>query len=205
MRFEKLDTRIHSSQKVAELIYETDRDIFNFFYRNKANTAQILEKLIRTGKNNYGHEHIHVITKDEKIMGILLYSVGHHKLGDLKVLFKNLNIIDALRFLLIDLKDKLILSDLKKGDFYLAALAVDEKVRREGIGSTILNKAINMAHQRGCKRVVLDVALDNQKAKKLYERKGFRIFNKKIFPWFGRRIGMFNMELNIKTIPISIG
>jgi len=197
MKFEKLDIKKHNPRKVAELIYETDRDIFNFFYKNKANTTQILKKLIRLGENNWGHEHINVITKDERIMGILLYSVGHHKLGDLKVLFKNLNLTDALRFMLIDLKDKLILSDLRKSDFYLAALAVDEKVRGEGIGGTILNHAINMARQRGCKRVVLDVALDNPRARKLYERIGFKIFNKKIFPWFGRKIGMFNMELNI--------
>ena len=197
MILEKLDIRKHSSQKVAELIYETDRDIFNFFYGNKASTVQILEKLVWVGENNWGHEHINVFTQDERVIGILLYSVGHHKRGDLKVLFKNLNIMDALRFLLIDLKDSLILSDLKKGDFYLAGLAVDEKVRGEGVGGIMLNQAINMARQKGCERVVLDVALDNPRAKKLYERTGFKTFNKKSFPWIGRRIGMFNMELNI--------
>jgi ribosomal protein S18 acetylase RimI-like enzyme len=197
MRFEKLDIRKHSSQKVAELIYETDRDIFNFFYGNKANTAQILEKLVRLGDNNYGHEHINVVTQNEVVIGILLYSLGPHKIGEFKVLFKNLNPMDAIRFLLIDLKDSLILSDLEKGDFYLAGITVDEKVRGKGIGGIILKQAINMARQRGCERVVLDVALDNPEARRLYERTGFKIFNKKSFPWFGRRIGMFNMELNI--------
>jgi ribosomal protein S18 acetylase RimI-like enzyme len=197
MRFEKLDIRKHSSKKVAELIYETDRDIFNFFYGTKANTSQILEKLVRVGENNWGNEHINVITQDELVIGILLYSLGQHKMGELKVLFKNLKLMDALRFLLIDLKDSLILSDLKKGDFYLAGLAVDEKVRGEGVGGILLEQAINMARQRGCKRVVLDVALDNPGAKRLYERTGFKVFNKKSFPWFRRRIGMFNMELNI--------
>jgi ribosomal protein S18 acetylase RimI-like enzyme len=197
MKFEKLDIRKHSSKKVAELIYETDRDIFNFFYGTKANTSNILEKLVMIGENNWGNEHINVITQGERVIGILLYSIGQHKMGELKVLFKNLKLMDALRFLLIDLKDNLILSDLKKGDFYLAGLAVDEKVRGEGVGGILLEQAINMARQRGCKRVVLDVALDNPGARRLYERTGFKVFNKKSFPWFRRRIGMFNMELNI--------
>jgi len=198
MRFEKLDIRKHSSQKVAELLYETDRVIFNFFYRNKATTAKILEKLVRLGENNLGHEHIYVVTQDERVIGILLYFGGnHHKLGELKFLFKNLNLVDAVRFLLIDLKDSLILSYLKKGDFYLAGVAVDEEFRGEGVGGLILDQAINMARQSGCERVVLDVALDNSGARRLYERTGFKVFNKKSFPWFGRRIGMFNMELYI--------
>ena len=128
MKFEKLDLKKHSSHKVAELLYETDRDIFNFFYRNKSNTAQILEKLIKLGNNNWGHEHIYIVTQNELIIGALLYFMGnHHIIGELKFHFKNLNPFDAFRFLLIDLKDSLILSHLRKCDFYLAGVAVDEK------------------------------------------------------------------------------
>jgi ribosomal protein S18 acetylase RimI-like enzyme len=199
MKFEKLDIKKHSSHKVAELLYETDRVIFNFIYGNKAHTAQILEKLVRLGDNNLGQEHIYVVTKNELVIGVLLYFGGNHrKLGELKFLFKNLNLIDALRFLLIDLKDCLILSHLKKCDFYLAGVAVDEEFRGQGVGSLILDQGINMARQRGCERVVLDVALDNLGAKRLYERNGFKVFNKRSYPWFGGRIGMFNMELFIK-------
>ncbi|HMK54061.1 MAG TPA: GNAT family N-acetyltransferase [Methanobacteriaceae archaeon] len=199
MKFEKLDIKKHSPNKVAELIYETDQSIFNFFYGNKATAAKYLEKLVRVGGNNLGYEHINVATNDDEVMGILLYSwgEGHHKLGELKVLFRNLDFLDAVRFLIIDLKDNLILSHLQKGDFYLAGVAVDEEVRGKGIGGLILEEAIKMARERECKRVVLDVALDNPGAKRLYERIGFEVFNKKSFPWFGKRIGMFNMELKI--------
>ena len=199
MKFEKLDLKKHNSHKVAELLYETDRDIFNFFYRNKSNTAQILEKLIKLGNNNWGHEHIYVVTQNEMIIGALLYFMGnHHIIGELKFHFKNLNPFDAFRFLLIDLKDSLILSHLRKCDFYLAGVAVDEKFRRQGVGSLIIDQGINLARKRGCKRAVLDVALDNLGAKRLYEKTGFIVFNKRSYPWFRRRIGMFNMELFIK-------
>ena len=195
MKFEKLDLKKHSSHKVAELLYETDRDIFNFFYRNKSNTTQILEKLIKLGNNNLGHEHIYVVTQNELVIGVLLYSLGnHHKLGELKFHIKNLNIIDAFRFLLIELKDSLILSHLKKCDFYFAGVAVDEEFRRQGVGSLILDQGINLARKRGCERVVLDVSLDNIGAKMLYEKTGFKVFDKRSYPWFGGRIGMYNME-----------
>ena len=198
MIIEKLNIKKHNTYKVAELLYETDHDIFNFFYQNKANTAHKLEKLIILGDNNLGHENIYVVTQNELVIGVLLYFSGnHHKLGELKFLFNNLNIIDAFRFLLIDLKDTLILSHLEKCDFYLAGVAVDEKFRGQGVGSLILNKGIDMARQKGCKRVVLDVALDNPGAKRLYERTGFKVFDKRSYPWFGGRIGMFNMELII--------
>jgi ribosomal protein S18 acetylase RimI-like enzyme len=199
MKFEKLDIKRHSTHKVAELLYETDRTIFNFFYQNKANTALILEKLVRVGKNNLGHENIYVVTQNGVVIGVLLYFKGdHHKFRELKFLFNNLNFIDAFRFFLIDLKDSLILSHLKKCDFYVAGVAVDEEFRGQGVGSVILDKGINMARQRGCERVVLDVSLDNMGAKRLYERIGFKVFNKRSYPWFGGRIGMFNMELTIK-------
>jgi ribosomal protein S18 acetylase RimI-like enzyme len=74
-------------------------------------------------------------------------------------------------------------------------VAVDEEFRGEGIGSLILNDAIRKADREGCQRVVLDVALDNVRAKQLYEKIGFQVYNKKSFPWWGKRIGMFNMEL----------
>ena len=111
MKFEKLDIKKHNTHKVAELLYEKDRVIFNFLYRNKSNAAKILEKLVTLGENSLGHENIYVITQNESVIGVLLYSLGnHHKLvEELKFHFKNLNIVDAFRFLLIELKDSLIL------------------------------------------------------------------------------------------------
>jgi ribosomal protein S18 acetylase RimI-like enzyme len=198
MKFEKLDINKHNTRKVAGLLYETDRDIFNFLYRNKAKSAKILEKLVRLGGNNLGHEHIYVVSQNELVIGVLLYFAGsHHKYGEFKFLLKHLNLVDVFRFLLIDLKDSLILSHLNKCDFYLGGVAVDEHFRGQGVGSLILDEGINMAQKRGCKRVVLDVALDNLGAKRLYERTGFKVFSKRSYPWFGGRIGMFNMELSI--------
>jgi ribosomal protein S18 acetylase RimI-like enzyme len=199
MKFEKFDLKKHSSHKVAELLYETDRDIFNLLYRKKSNATQVLEKLIKLDDNNLGHENIYVVIQKKLVIGVLLYSMGsHHVLGELKFHLKNLNLFDTFKFLLIDLKDSMILSHLKKCDFYLAGVAVDKEFRRQGVGSLILDQGINLARKSGCERVVLDVSLDNLGAKSLYEKTGFKVFNKRSYPWFNGRIGMFNMELLIR-------
>jgi len=199
MKIEKLDIKKHSPNKVAELLYEKDRVIFNFLYRNKSNAAKILEKLVTLGENSLGHENIYVVIQNESVIGVLLYSLGnHHKLvEELKFHFKNLNIVDAFRFLLIELKDSLILSHLKKCDFYFAGVSVDVEFRRQGVGSLILHQGISIARKIGCKRIVLDVALDNLGAKRLYEKTGFKIFDERSYPWFGGRIGMYNMEFQL--------
>jgi ribosomal protein S18 acetylase RimI-like enzyme len=199
MKFERMDMEKHSPYKVAELLYETDHDIFNFFYKNKSNTADILEKLIILGENNYGHEHFYVVTQDGSVIGILMFFVGHHHtLGELEFNFRHLSFVNAVKFLLIDLKDILVLSHLKKCDFYLAGVAVDEEFRGQGVGSLILDEGIKVARSRGCKRAVLDVSIDNPGAKRLYEKTGFKVFNKRSYPWFGGKIGMYNMELILK-------
>jgi len=78
----------------------------------------------------------------------------------------------------------------------LACLSVDEEFRGRGIGTFILENSLRLA-KRGLNRVVLDVNLDNSGAKRLYERFGFSIFSKKSFPWFGGRVGAYNMEFII--------
>ena len=42
MKFEKLDIKKYSSHKVAELLYETDWVIFNFYISSKSNAVKIL-------------------------------------------------------------------------------------------------------------------------------------------------------------------
>jgi len=199
MKFQKLDLKKHSSLKVAELLYETDHTLLNFFYGKKSRAVKILEKLIIHGKNNLGPEHICVATENEALMGILLYyKGGHHRFGELKFHFKNLKLKDAIIFLLMDIKDIFILSHLEKSDFYMAGVAVDEEHRGKGVGTFILNMGINLARKKGFKRVVLDVALDNHGAKRLYLKTGFKVFDKRSYPWFNGRIGMYNMDYPIK-------
>lgn len=61
------------------------------------------------------------------------------------------------------------------GDFYLAALAVDNDKRGHGIGSRLIDCAESEAKATGHTRLALDVAVDNDQARRLYERHGMTV------------------------------
>jgi len=62
---------------------------------------------------------------------------------------------------------------------YLANLRVDNKMRRRGIGSALLNAVITYTKtQDGPNLILLNVELDNLGAIQLYERSGFRFLGK---------------------------
>lgn len=197
MYFQKMDKEKHDSLKVSELIYEADAETFDFFFSNRQNASQKLEKLVNADDNSLGHQHIYVVTNENhEILGVMVYSIGNKmdRLKELKVLFNNLNIKDAFRFLIIEIVDSIFLSNLEEDDFYFFIIAVDENARGQGIGSFILKKGIKIARKNRCKRAILDVDIENEDALRLYERFGFKKFNEKILSLPGWKKGDFNME-----------
>ena len=88
-----------------------------------------------------------------------------------------------------------VLCDVKKGDFHIAELAIDESQRGKGLGSKVLDDLISYAKKNNLKRVTLDADFRNTKAKALYERIGFREFNKKRVKIGSFEREMHNMEL----------
>lgn len=201
MHLQKMDKKKHDPFRVSELIYEADAETFNFFFGNKENASQKLGKLVSTGDNNLGYQQIYVVTNDDhQIMGVMVYSAGE-KMGtihELKVLFHNFNILDSLRFIMIEIIDSIFLSRLEEDDFYYAIVAVDEHFRGQGVGSFILEEGIKLAREKGYRRAVLDVDIENDGALRLYERFGFRKFKERILSLPGWKKGAFNMEYSLK-------
>lgn len=192
-----MDKSKHDPLIVSEIIYEADVETFNFFFGNQKNASVKLAKLVAAEDNSLGYQQIYVVTNEEsQIKGVLVYSDGKRfdKIKELKVLFKNFNILDSLRFIMIEIIDSLFLAALDDDDYYFAIVAVDEKSRGQGVGSFILEEGVKMARKNGCKRAVLDVDMENDGALRLYERFGFRKFNKKSISLFGWSKGAYNME-----------
>jgi ribosomal protein S18 acetylase RimI-like enzyme len=201
MKFVKLDINKHDLNEVAQLIYETDSETLNFYFKTKKNAAEKIEKLLKDKNSSWSYENIYIATGDNnEVFGVLLAYTGEeaNAKNDFKSFFKNLNLLDALKFLILDMGDIWAGFDLKDDDFYLSDLAVDEKCRGKGIGTFILKKSIELAREKGCKRVVLDVDIENEGALRLYQRIGFKIFNKKRIRWLDGKKGVYNMEYELK-------
>ncbi len=63
--------------------------------------------------------------------------------------------------------------DASVGDYYIAALAVDARHRRQGIGSCLLDLATTAAIDRGARVLAVNVFAENTAAIDLYAQKGF--------------------------------
>lgn len=67
---------------------------------------------------------------------------------------------------------------LPEGDWYVQAVAVDPEFRGSGIGSLLLEDAERRARAAGARRLALDVAVDNDGAKRLYARRGMTVVDR---------------------------
>lgn len=56
---------------------------------------------------------------------------------------------------------------------YIYSMIVEDSFRGKGVGTSILEKAFDIAKQRDCKRVELDSGFPREKAHKFYETLGF--------------------------------
>jgi ribosomal protein S18 acetylase RimI-like enzyme len=68
-----------------------------------------------------------------------------------------------------------IIDSIADGDFYLHAVAVDSDLRGEGVGSALMDSLEDGAVAGGSARLVLDVAAENEGARRLYERRGMTV------------------------------
>jgi len=85
-------------------------------------------------------------------------------------------------------------------DYYLYFLAVMPRFRGQGIGRQLMKFAEFQARSRGLRRIVLDVEIDNKRARHLYERLGYRVSEVVTDLEFYRRSGIKGAIRMVKTI-----
>lgn len=97
--------------------------------------------------------------------------------------------------------NKIMSPKLEPGVLRIDSIAVAENARGQGIGSLLIKKVFEFAKEKGFKKIVLEVVDTNPKAKKLYERLGFKekkivkyYFTKRVAGFSSESIMIFNME-----------
>ena len=153
-------------------IHDTNK-IATFIYASDFRTFDKLfsskDKAVSTiEKSLKKDECIKVIYDDGNVIGMLrIYS--HDK--------KSKTYFNSIKLLIVDVWDYLVICDIKEDDLYIAEII------------TLLLFLV----QNKYKRVILDADFRNTKAKELYERLGFKVFNEKSF----LKRGMYNMEFKL--------
>ena len=84
--------------------------------------------------------------------------------------------------------------EAKAGEFYIDSLAVSLPYRNQGVGTALIEKAKEMAKEKGIGVVTLAVEPEN-KAKRLYQKLGFG---------YQRRIEIFNEEYELHAAEIVV-
>ena len=184
MRYETFNPKIHNVIKVAKLVYDVDFRTFDMLFKDSNKAIEAIAKDL--SKNEIEYYFKIILDDDDNILGILkaYTSKTHHKFH-----FK------SIRLIIVDILDHFVLADIREDDFYLAEIAIDESLRGQGLGRKVIFDAIDYAKSKEYKRVILDADFRNEGAKSLYEKLGFKVFNKKSLKLGSFERGMYNMEL----------
>ncbi len=202
MIFEEFDPEVHDLHQVAELVFDVDLRIFRRVFKSKENAISAIEKKLLAEykflKKSPDFDLYVIFNKEDpsKLLGIILVSLGKNFSFSKEVfyLFKYLDFINATRFSMVKYIDKKTLSKVNEKDLYIAEIATKTSERCKGVGRAILQHFLVRAKELGFKRVVLDVDLKNNKALKLYESMGFKVFDKKKFQYGSHMKETYNME-----------
>lgn len=179
-----------SRRSVSHLIYESDRQLFDWFFTDP---DLIIEKLIAHGLY-LDPDRIILASRGPEVIGALAYELKGAEISRLD-LIRCLGPLDFLRFSAMDLIDSLSTLDLGEGDLYISSLAVSHGARGMGVGFRLLEEARKIAEEEGLERLTLDVAQSNRPALKLYRKFGFRIKDESGIKVLNRMF--YRMELSL--------
>lgn len=169
-------------------------------------SAAILAEAYPTPGHDLSYEHVRFAEVGGEVAGMLSgYTAADHARASDEPLEKAAG-IHKLRLWAAGLLAAPVLGfmgRLAEGDWYLQAVAVDPAHRGAGIGSVLLDHAEQVARTTGCRRIVLDVAVDNEGARRLYERRGMAIEARSPTIPFTSGNAVYRMAVNVTPDPAN--
>ena len=142
------------------------------------NFVAIVAKAFIDPGHDMSHEHVWFAESDGVVLGMVSgYSAAAHRQAKSGFLFRAAG-IRAVRLVAVWLVARRLFDFMDRvpdGDWYLQAVAVDPAYRNTGIGSLLLDHAERAAARTQSRRLALDVSVDNDRAIRLYERRGLEI------------------------------
>ena len=184
MKYENFDPKIHDTYKVAKLVYDVDFRTFDLLFKNEDKAISTIEKDLR--KHEPEGTFKVILDDNDEIIGMLMAYIS-----EMPYDFR----LKSLKLIIVDILDYFVLCDIEKDDLYVAEIAIDDSLRGQGLGKQVLLDVIDYAKSKNLNRVILDADFRNVGARKLYERMGFKEFNKKRLKIASFERGMHNMEL----------
>ncbi len=145
---------------------------------DEARAKDILTRIFTEKGHRFSYEFAEVVLYRGSIVGVVISFPGK-KLGILnrrlaKVILGQYRLRGKLA-LLIRALPLVFIKEAGGDEHYLGNIAVKKRARNQGIGRIILEHVEDMARDAGLEKVALMVSIDNQGARRLYERQGYHI------------------------------
>ncbi len=170
---------------------------------NPAKTQDVLEGLFVAGNNRFSHEHAFLAEKDGDIAGLLLAHPAKIMLRlDLLTslpLLKILGMGDLLR-LFLRLLPLAGGREAESDEYYISDLAVFSQFQGQRIGTRLLAFAEEQAARNGLRKCSLIVAFQNDAARQLYLRLGYRIVETVTYSRLQQRCGDSGYQRMLKVL-----
>jgi ribosomal protein S18 acetylase RimI-like enzyme len=165
----------------ARLLYISAPDVFSYsLTENQSKLHELLRLFVTIPGNMHSRENIIVEEEDGRIRGMILA----YPARDMKRLARNTakcfremiriaGFRDVLRMIL-RLPINRYLPVTEDDGLFVANLAVFEEYRGKGVAVRLLQRAQATAAGKGLRKLTLVVETDNSRAKRVYEKFGFR-------------------------------
>ena len=173
---------------IAEGIYHAflleDKALYNQWIK-------ILKDVCTQEDTHYSYRNTWIAELDEERVGMMIAVDGEHYREQRDKMYPQLKGLFDVAFGKgwDEMED-----EAKSGEFYIDSLAVSLPYRNQGVGTALIEKAKEMAKEKGISVVTLAVEPENR-AKKLYEKLGFA---------YQRRIEIFNEEYELYAAEIVV-
>jgi ribosomal protein S18 acetylase RimI-like enzyme len=202
MNYSKCDVNKHNLLDIAELIYQTEPELTKLFFgRNKTKAIQRIIKLIRKKSNSFSYNIIFLAHERNKVVGIVIGSSGKeiNKDEERKEITNTLDFFGSMRLLIYDklIVRRMLTSEIKADEYYISVLCVNKKYQRKGIGKNLINNVKQIAKEKKCTRIILDVSTNNTNAITFYKKLGFKIYDEINAKLFFTHINVYKMYVSL--------
>lgn len=175
-----------SDQEAAcPLIYSSAPEIFDYLFALKKPALDFLQFGFIEGSGLFGYQNHIVAIIENTVAGIGAFYSGKEYfslgLGNTKQIFKFFGPIKGMSVFKKCLQVQKLIPPPDKMTEYVADLGVTESFRGQGIGTALLKHQMEIAQSKKRRFYALDVAVNNPRAQKLYEKLGLKVIKERTF------------------------
>lgn len=189
----------HESAECLRLLYQSGERMFSYFLIDKApRIYRTLDVFYANPGTPFSKDAVLVKVQDGQVCGMVLalpsQELKRRERNMIRYGFKLFRTMGIFRMIQTLLRSGLshqmrLFPDAT--EYYIANIAVSEERRNQGFGWELLEAVEAVARQKGYRALTLAVEFYNVGAKRLYERFGFVVVEKVVFP---KRLRKFHID-----------